>query len=67
MDHVVSESCYKGTSLQRNYTYNTFVKVHANDGKKNGSHIMTMTPCYIYVLMRCIIKGLHFNLYIVRT
>ena len=40
MDHVISELCYKGTILQRNYrkmtipwsfSYNSFVKFH---GKK---------------------------------
>ena len=48
MDHVISELCYKGTILQRNYRkmtivwsffYTSFVKFH---GKIFGSHKMTM-------------------------
>ena len=48
LDHVINESCYKRTILQRNYrkmtiswsfSYNSFVKFH---GKKIGSHNMTL-------------------------
>ena len=48
MYHVLSEACYKGTILQKNYrkmtipwsfSYNPFVKFH---GKINGSHNMTV-------------------------
>ena len=46
MDLVISEPCYKGTILQRNYrkmtiiwsfSYNSFVKFHV---KKNENHSM---------------------------
>ena len=56
MDPAISEPCYKGTILQRNYrkmtmsfSYNSFVKFH---GKFFLSHNMTMLypkPCYIEV------------------
>ena len=63
IDHVISELCYKGTILQKNYrkmtilwsfSYNSFVKFC---GKKIGA---TTCPYYIriHVIMRCIIKGL---------
>ena len=48
IDHVLSESCYKGTILQRHYrkmtikwsfSYNSFVNSMI---KKFGSHIMIM-------------------------
>ena len=40
MDCVISEPCYKGTILQRNYRiYNFYVKFN---GKKFGSHSMTV-------------------------
>ena len=58
MGHVISELCYRGTVLQRNYRkmnilwsffYNSFVKFH---GKKIGTALYP-NPCY----MRCVIKG----------
>ena len=65
MGHVISESCYKRTILQRNYTkmtilwsfsYNSFVKIH---GKKNWDHNITaLYPKWCYI-KRYVIKGLH--------
>ena len=54
MDHVISEPCYKGTTLQRNYremailwsfSYKSFVKFL---GKIFGSHNDTLTgACFV--------------------
>ena len=66
MDHVISEMCYKGTILQRNYRKMTilwsfFYSYFVNSMvKKHGSHNMTVLdpkPCYNEV-----IKGLHYNI-----
>ena len=64
MDRVLSQPCYKGTILQRNYrkitiiwsfSYNLFVKFH---GEKMES---TTWTCYIQIhgIMRYVIKGLY--------
>ena len=54
---VISESCFKGTILQRSYygKYHSFVKFH---GKKFGSHmtLLYLNPCY---KTRCVIKVPH--------
>ena len=51
MDHVISESCYKGIIFKsmtekRSFSYNFFIKFN---GEKTGNHSMTMfylNPCY---------------------
>ena len=42
MYSVISELCYKGTILQRNDSYNTFVTFYGN---KFGNHNMTEVNC----------------------
>ena len=62
MKCVISESCFKGTILQRNFrkmtikwpfSYNSFVKFH---GKEiwEPQHDCFITIC---VIIRCVIKG----------
>ena len=59
MEHVISKPCYKGTILQWNcrkmatFSYNSFVKFQGNNFWE-----ATFYPCY--VIMRCVIKGLHY-------
>ena len=56
MDHIIGELCYEGTILQRNYS--AFVKFHGKSIWEPQHHHVI---CYIqiYVIMRCVIKGLH--------
>ena len=58
-DPVISETCYKGTILQRNikwsFSYNSFVKFH-------GKKVWAPQPVYyiqICVVTRCVKTGLH--------
>ena len=67
MDLVISESCYKGTILQRNYrkmtilwsfSYNSFVKFHGNKiWKLQQARVISKSFC---VITRCVIKGMHY-------
>ena len=66
MDSVISEPCYKGTGLQRNYrkmtiswsfSYNSSVKFHGEKNwKTKHTDSVTSKP---HVRMRCVIKGIH--------
>ena len=64
MDSVISELCYKGTILQRNYIIPDFAKF--NRKKINGNHNMTMlypNPCF----NKYDIKGLYCNMILLMT
>ena len=67
MDRVISELCYKGTILQRNYrkmtikwsfSYNSFVKFH---GTKIWESQNDRVIIQFSVITRRVIKGLYCN------
>ena len=55
---MINEPCYKGTILQRNNRKMTIIPIENSMLKNLGA---TSQTCYIqiYVIMRCVIKGLH--------
>ena len=75
MDSVISETCFEGPILQRNYrkisilwsfSFISFVKFKVKFGSHNRTMSLCYTRCYIQILikMRYVIKG---QLYIVHV
>ena len=68
MDHVISESCFKGIILQRNNFFAILKRNNKFFCKRNNNFVVKFHSkknweLHYSVIMRCVIKRLHCNVF----